>query len=232
MARRSRAQLELPVPPTWGGRRRGAGRPSTGARPGLPHDPREGHDARFPVHVTLRCRADVPSLRSRTLFPKLRAAIAASNRLLFRVVHFSVQIDHIHLLVEADSGDLLVGGISAVAIRCALAVNRATHRRGRVWSDRYHSHLLRTPSEVRRALAYVLLNFRKHLRAAAQIDPCSSGAWFEGWAQPPEVSIEPRPVAAPRTWLLATGWRRAGGPIHWREGPAAPARSAGVRLFR
>jgi hypothetical protein len=151
----------------------------------------------------------------------VRAALAASNRLLFRVVHFSVQTDHVHLLVEADTAKAFVSGVSAIAIRCALAVNRATKRRGRVWSDRYHGRALRTPSEVRRALAYVLLNFRKHLRATSQVDPCSSGDWFDGWAQPPETSLQPRPVATPRTWLLATGWRRAGGPIRCGEGPAA-----------
>ncbi len=220
MARRSRVQLELPIPPRWGGRRRGAGRPPTGARPGLPHDPREAHDARHPLHVTLRCFADIPSLRSRALFSRLRSAIAASNRAAFRIVHFSAQLDHLHLVIEADAEKELVGGVSGLAIRCALAVNRVTGRRGSVWADRFHARALRTPSEVRRALVYVLLNFRKHLRAAPQIDPCSSGAWFDGWARPPTTAREPRPVAAARTWLLAVGWRRAGGPIDWREAPA------------
>jgi REP element-mobilizing transposase RayT len=223
MARSSRRQLELPVPPTWGGRRRGAGRPPTGSRPGLPHDPREEHEARCPVHVTLRCRSGVPSLRSRAIFPRLRNAIAAANRIAFRVVHFSAQTDHLHLLIEAELQDAFVSGVSGLAIRCALAINRATGRRGSVWSDRYHAHALRTPSEVRSALAYVLLSFCKHLRAAPRIDPCSSGSWFDGWAHPREPTAEPRPVASPRTWLLATGWRRAGGPIDWREAPR-PAR--------
>ena len=68
-------------------------------------------------------------------------------------------------------------------------------------------------------MVYVLLNFRKHLRAAAGVDPCSSGPWFDGWSRPTRWAGTDRPVAMPRTWLAALGWRRAGGPIDWRERP-------------
>jgi REP element-mobilizing transposase RayT len=178
---------------------------------------------RAPVHVTLRCHRHVPSLRGPRIFSKLRAAIAAANRAAFRVVHFSVQLDHHHLIVESDLASALTSGLRGLATRCALAINRAANRRGPVWSDRYHSRSLGTPHEVRNGLVYVLLNFRKHLRAAPRIDPCSSGPWFEGWAQPLAKSTAPCPVAAPRTWLLAVGWRRAGGPIDWHEAPAHPS---------
>jgi len=156
------------------------------------HTGRGTHDGRRPVHVTLRRADGVPSLRSTAVFPGLRRAIAASARADFRVVHFSVQTDHVHLLVEADGTQALSLGIQGLAIRCALAVNRIARRRGKVWSGRYHAHPLRSPSEVRRALAYVLLNFRKHLRAAPGIDPCSSGIWFEGWARPASVRLMER----------------------------------------
>jgi putative transposase len=112
-----------------------------------------------------------------------------------------------------------------LAIRCARAINRAVHRRGRVWRHRYHAHYLRTPQEVRAAFVYVLLNFRKHLRAGPGIDPCSSGRWFDGWVEAPPVAADPPPVARPQTWLAAAGWRRAGGAIDCRESPA-PAPSA------
>ncbi len=224
MARRSR-QLDLPMPPTWGGCRRGAGRRPVSARPGRMHAPRPEHDTRCPVHVTLRCNPSVPSLRSTRLFPWVRAAISASSHRGFRAVHFSVQADHVHLIVEADCRQSLTSGIQGLAIRCALAVNRCVGRRGKVWSGRYHARALRTPGEVRRGLVYVLLNFRKHLRAAPFIDPCSSGPWFEGWSRPTAAPIDARPVATPRTWLLAVGWRRAGGLVDWRESPAAPSRA-------
>jgi hypothetical protein len=124
------------------------------------------------------------------------------------------------LIVEADSKLVLVRGAQGLAVRCARAFNRAVGRRGSVWEHRYHSRTLRTPTEVRLGLVYVLLNARKHLRSAPAVDPCSSGPWFAGWAHQPMLSPDPSPVASPKTWLGATGWRRSGGLIDCREAPA------------
>jgi putative transposase len=210
-------QLELPVPAAWGGARRGSGQKRTSPRPCPPHRSRPELDVRHPVHVTLRGAPSVPSFRSTRVFKALRRALGASNRAAFRVIHFSIQLDHVHLIVEADSARAFAKGMRGLATRCALAVNRADRRGGRVWDRRYHTHELRTPSEVRRAMIYVLLNFRKHLRAAPAVDPRSSGVWFEGWAEEFEASDWPRLAALPRTWLGAFGWRRAGGAISVRE---------------
>ena len=225
MARRPR-QLELPVPPTWGGRRPGAGRKPTRARPGAPHRSRPDHDPRNPVHATLRAVPTPVSFRSEKMSPHLFRALAASSGHSFRVIHFSIQSDHLHLIVEADSGRDLARGLQGLGVRCARAINRALERRGSVWAERYHAHPLRTPREVRLALVYVLLNFRKHLRAAPGIDPRSSGRWFDGWSSGKAPPAGASPVMAPRTWLASVGWRRGGGPIDYRrESPAAPARS-------
>jgi putative transposase len=148
--------------------------------------------------VTLRCERGIPSLRSARIFPPLRRAIAASNQADFRVVHFSVQVDHIHLLVEADASRALTPRLQGLAIRCARAVNRCLRRHGPVWADRFHAHPLATPREVRNALAYVLLNFQKHLRTRELVDPCSSGPWFDGWATSQPTVAEPRPLVDPR----------------------------------
>ena len=181
------------------------------------------------MHVTLRARDALPSLRSSRVFPFVQRSLAAAHKAAFRVIHFSVQTDHIHLIAEGDEVDALVRGLQGLAVRCAKAVNRAARRRGSVWISRYHSRALRTPTEVRRGLVYVLLNFRKHLRAQPGIDPRSSGPWFAGWRRNERGSAhagvnprEPRgesPVVAPRTWLATVGWRRAGGAIGLREQP-------------
>jgi REP element-mobilizing transposase RayT len=172
------------------------------------------------VHVTLRARDALPSLRSARVFPVLQRSLAAAHKAAFRVVHFSVQSDHVHLLVEGDHAGALVRGLQGLAARCAKAVNRAVNRRGSVWSSRYHGHALRTPTEARRGFVYVLLNFRKHLRAAPGIDPRSSGAWFDGWRGTSPAPRDANPVARPRTWLATVGWRRAGGPIAAGERPS------------
>jgi REP element-mobilizing transposase RayT len=221
MARRLPKQLALPTPRTWGGRRIGAGRKPAQPRPNVAHAPRDEHDARHPVHVTLRAARGLRSLRSEPAFAALIKSLAAARRDGFRIVHYSVQTDHIHLIVEADDGDKMRSGLQGLAGRAALAVNRVWRRRGGVWGDRYHARPLTTPREVRNGLVYVLLNFRKHLRAPPGIDPRSSGSWFDGWSRTPTLPTEPCPVAAPRTWLGAIGWRRAGGAIDTRETPGA-----------
>lgn len=135
----------------------------------------------------------------------------------FRVVHYSIQRTHLHMIVEAVGKDALARGMKAVGARVARAVNRVFGRQGPVLHGRYHLRALRTPREVRNALAYVLLNTRKHWRERrgqpppVQLDEASSGAWFDGWSRKPPGGRKlnsARDVAAPHTWLLARGWRR------------------------
>jgi REP element-mobilizing transposase RayT len=155
-------------------------------------------------------RSRIPSLRGDALFAAIARALRAASRSSFRLLQFSVQSDHLHLLAEADTHPRLARGIQGLAIRVARAVNRVLSRRGRVWDGRYHSHLLRSPREVRNALLYVLQNFRKRIRGAAGVDPRSSGPWFSGWRRAVTVPLVPAPVVPARTWLARTGWRRHG----------------------
>ena len=87
----------------------------------------------------------------------------ACERGRFRLTHYSVQSDHLHLIVEAGSSRDLASGMKAIGARLACAANRVFGRGGRVLLDRYHRRMLRTPREVRHAIAYVLLNARRHL---------------------------------------------------------------------
>jgi len=176
-----------------------------------------------PIHVTLRVRPGVPSLRGGALVHEWRRSLAeASERGSFRVNHYSLQGDHAHMIVEAHGKEALARGMMSIGARLARAVNRVSGRSGPVLDGRYHHRLLRTPREVRRALAYVLLNARRHLAksrgvsrsAPAHLDGASSARWFDGWR--PEAANCLREVtghaevARPRTWLLRIGWRRHG----------------------
>jgi REP-associated tyrosine transposase len=202
-------QLEL-RPPTWGGRRPGAGRKASGRKVGVPHRPRPDHVPRHPAHVTLRACTDLPSLRGDHLFLTLRSCLTRSAPHGVRILHFSVQTNHVHLIVETDGRRALSRGIQGLVIRLAKGINRALGRRGRVWGSRYHARALRTPREVRNALVYVLQNWRHHGIGRAVPDPCSSAAWFDGWATNVAPAPGTLPVASPRTWLAAVGWRRLG----------------------
>jgi putative transposase len=166
--------------------------------------------------VTLRARPGLPSLRAPETFPDVLGALRAASTSGFRVIQFSVQADHLHLLVEGADTRTLALGIRGLIIRVARAVNRALGRTGSVWNDRYHARALTTPREVRHGLVYVLMNFRKHVRHQPWgMDPCSSALWFDGFRdvakiRPPPTEPSEPPVAAPRTWLAGVGWRRHG----------------------
>jgi putative transposase len=205
-------QAELQFPNGWGGKRVGAGRRSR--RSTSSHRARPAHHRWQPVHVTLRARRRLPSLRKQVIFGEIRLAFARTGRSWFRLVHFSVQDDHVHLLVEANDRQSLSRGMAGVAIRLARAVNRVLCRKGPIWSCRYHSRALTTPREVRNALVYVIFNHRKHVPGTRGWDPCSSAPWLDGWETPPTGppfdNSECPPVRGPETWLARTGWKRLG----------------------
>ncbi len=211
---------------SWGGARQGAGRKRRN-KSAVEHTPRAVLASRFPVHVTVRLRPGLPSLRKQHELRTVRAAFAAgAERFGFRLCQFSVQSNHLHLIAEAKDRGALSRGMQGLLIRVAKALNRLWSRRGSVFADRYHDRVLRTPRQVRNALVYVLHNARRHaVRLRQGLDTCASGAWFDGWRGKLEVvgrHVVPRiPVARSRTWLLTTGWRRLG-LIRFDERPARP----------
>jgi putative transposase len=112
----------------------------------MPHDTRAKVDPRYPLQVTIRAVPGLPSLRSARVFGALRRAIGRASVDRFRVIHFSIQQDHGHFIVEGDEARRARGGMHGLAIRLALAVNRALGRRqGKVVGDRYHVRALTTP---------------------------------------------------------------------------------------
>jgi REP element-mobilizing transposase RayT len=182
------------------------------------------------MHVTMRAVAGLPSLRAPNLRRILVDAIAATRRDDARIVHFSIQGDHLHLLVEARDARALTAAIRGLAVRAARAINRLLARRGRVWGDRYYRRDLATPREVRNALVYVLGNALHHGRRVVGLDACSSAPWFDGWSERPAARPpDAPPVSPPETWLLAVGWRRRLGPLRADE---APRRGAAKEAWR
>jgi putative transposase len=159
---------------TWGGKRRGAGRKRVGEEGGVRHRKRAVLKSRFPVHVTWRMEPSVWNLRTRRCFTALaRAFWGGANRFGFRLVHYSVQGNHLHLLVEANNERALSRGMNGMGVRVARGLNRVMRRQGGVLAHRYHAHILRTPAEARNARVYLLQNARAHYGHAGP-DPYTS----------------------------------------------------------
>src|SRR3954454_20104033 len=210
-----------------GGRRRGAGRKPAGPRARATHDARPPIKASHAMHVTIRVVSGLPSLRRRETYAAIRAATAAAaKQQAFRLVHLSIQDTHLHLIVEADDKGALGRGMQSFQISAARRINAVLVRRGRVFDDRYHLVVIRSPKQMRNVLAYVLGNWRKHDadRAPARgwlIDPYATGFAFAGWTElkqgkalwPSSVTAGWLVVSPPRSWLLTSGWERGGGAI-------------------
>jgi len=230
------------------------GRPASGARLGfVAHRTRETHDARHPVHISMKREKLAPSLRSERVYAAILTQLARLKKramalkVRVRVVHFSVQHDHLHLIVEGKDRQDLSAQMRTLFSRIALAVNRVAGRRGKLFRDRHHRVELTTPTQTRNALVYVLFNDRKHdienggvvsERSLRELDGQSSVAWITEWnesARPPPEMLEKMrarstdvdgttPIVAPDTWLARTGWHaRGGGRLRVSELP---------RLFR
>ena len=179
--------------------------------------------------MTLRVLDCVGRMRRREAYHAVREALlVVAPREDFRVVHLSIQGNHIHLICEAASRAALssgIRGIRALKISAARRLNGKLGREGAVFSDRYHVEPLGTPRQVRNCISYCL-NWRRHdedRHATWPIDLYSSAISFAGWQERPAMDVPatylPLPVSAPRTWLLAVGWRKSGS-ISCRENPA------------
>ena len=211
-----------------GGRRPGAGRKRTSRS--VMHRRRPAHALRYPSHVTLTFEHGLGSLRQQRIFEMLREIFRRPKIAGFQVCQFSIQTDHVHLVVEATNRKTFSSGMRSLSIRCGLRLNRLfDRRRGKVVRDRYHRRDLFTARQVRSVLRYVLLNGHKHGTVAeGMLDPFSSASSFDGWLvlyaldedlQPratgdPLLALSPearraRPV---RPWskLLAEDWRELG----------------------
>jgi REP element-mobilizing transposase RayT len=222
-----------------GGKRKGAGRKARNpARPSERHLRRPDVDPTKPLHITLRVVEAVGYLRKPRLFAAIRVALfVTSRREDFRIVHFSIQGNHLHLIVEAHSREALWKGMKGFQISAARRINAELVKRtgeprmGAVFADRYHARPITCVAQVRHALRYVLNNWRHHNTRGEtlvglfdnKLDPYSSAVFFPGWKErtvplyiPPGYEA-PR-VVSPQTWLLREGWKRAR-PISVWEAP-------------
>ena len=201
--------------PIHGGKRPGAGRKKSGKKVGAPHRTRPSLSIKHPVHISLRTKANVPRLRQRRFYDAIRRVLLRYlGDLGFRIVHLSIQHNHLHFLIEATNSRILSLRIQSLAINLARAINAACRRTGKVFAYRYHSTQIKTDRYARNVLAYILNNWRRHredvrARSTAALDPYSSALSFDGWTctftKPKNYA--PLPVVPPRTVLLRHGWK-------------------------
>ncbi|MFN2548577.1 MAG: transposase [Myxococcales bacterium] len=153
------------------------------------------------VHLVWRTRDDVRSLRGRKLFRQIRESFRrCCEKPGFRLVHFAVLGNHVHLIAEADDLEALSRGMQGLGVSMAKRINFTSARSGAVFEDRFYGRYLPTPTEVRNAVTYVLRNEEGHARREGLPPPADPQAFTSLGPHPPG-----RPLTVPpQTWLLRT----------------------------
>jgi putative transposase len=208
-----------------GGKRKGAGRKRQGPRDRVSHAKRPSFKPEWPLHVTLRLKEGLPTLRCEPNMEIFRQVMRECCELEgFRVTDWSVQSNHAHMIVEAESQEALTKSMASMMIRLAKRWNKLWGHKGRVFDDHYHAVSLDRPTRIRNALVYVLQNAKRHgVPFNGQLDPFSTAPAFEGWRnREPIVSDALYPRAKHKQWALRQGWQKArGGLLHTDETPKA-----------
>jgi putative transposase len=196
------SQLALDFSDPRGGARPGAGRPRLHERPGLrgkeqPHRPRKPFASCHAVHVTQRVRPGVGYLRKQGPAQVLTGAFRdAARGGSMRIAHYSIQGNHLHLIVEADDSTALSRGMQGLSIRVAKRLNARLQRSGAVFVERYHAQVLQSRRGVANAIRYVAGNYRHHTLEHLP----------EGFRDP--LATDPlQPLERPKLWLLRAGWQ-------------------------
>jgi hypothetical protein len=136
-----------------GGRRPNAGRKRRLSR-GIAHEPREKVRTQIPLQVNFKYKL---SVKNKEGLKALHKAIRNARSHGLKIMHYSLQHNHVHLIIEATNNKLLTKGMRSLTITLAKAINK-----GRIQIQRYHLHVLKTIRERKNAVHYVLLNEKKH----------------------------------------------------------------------
>lgn len=185
------------------------------------------HDPRL---VTVKRASGLPPLRTERAGHVIVEAIKRASKPNFRIVHFTIQVDHLHLIVEANDAESLAGGMKGLLCRLARGLNKVWQRNGKVFPHRFHDFALRSLKATRNALLYVLNNHHKHgvcsprKDGARRPDEFSSGKEFDQWADCEQEYSPDQEGAyvAKGGWKLTVGWRKRYPLIRIDERPGRP----------
>jgi hypothetical protein len=177
----------------------------------VPHHSRPVRAGDYPVHVTARAIAGLPSFREHRIGSLVLLQLRRLNDPTFQIAHHSVQSNHVHLIVEALDGQTIARKMNGFMGSFAKRLNVELGRRGPVWRERYFARDIVDARDMHNVLTYVFDNAKKHgeiPRDAPQLDPFSSAWTFDGWDRLVELPPEPfrwKPPV-PRTERLERDW--------------------------
>lgn len=232
------AQLVFKGVSGHGGFREGAGRKRF--KTSTDHRRRNDVSAQTPIGITMKILPGLVNLRCGEVEVKFQEALEVAQKFGLRVIHYSLQSNHIHMIAEVDGPGALARGMRSLGARLGKSIRKLSGGAGPVFKERFHLHPLDTPTEMKRALAYVLLNSAKHLNCVPYVDSYSSGRFFGEWHQllgrniglilrsgRDPVLARPSWLAEPRSWLATEGWRKS--PVECAVGLVRNEKKSGSR---
>lgn len=149
-----------------GGRRPGSGRKRIHSK-GIAHRTREKITFKTPLHINFKFKT---SIRNKQNLRLLKRAIMNARSHGLKIIHYSLQSNHVHLIVEAPHNSILTKGMRSLSVTFAKGL-----KLGRIQIQRYHLHVLKSIRETRNAVQYVLFNKQKHEKGTySTIDEYSS----------------------------------------------------------
>jgi REP element-mobilizing transposase RayT len=211
-------QLEFKKVKGWGGKRTNAGRKNRTGK--VSHGKRKAIDLKKPMHITMKF--DRVYLRNRATLKAFKNAVKEAKGFCLYVVHYSIQNDHIHMIVEAKDNESMARGMKSLCGRFGKIIRSVIGGSGPVFKGRFHQEVITSPTQMKRALAYVLLNTAKHMKVFDHIDAFSSGWAFKEWRkllgggytdiihdELKQFARDLEELSPARSWLASKGWMRA-----------------------
>lgn len=206
-------QIEFKKVNGWGGKRRNAGRKNKTST--VNHMKREKVDPKYPMHITMKMKKGIVSLRGPKMCAVLKRSLGKAKKRGLNVIHYALEDNHLHVFAESESNCSLRSGLTSFGSSFGKAARRLTGGRGAVFAGRYHMRVLKTPRQTKNALAYVLLNHSKHQGAKPYVDNKSSAVFFGDWRallgdryRIDESPPRPDYLTDAQSWLGRVGWRR------------------------
>jgi REP element-mobilizing transposase RayT len=153
--------------------RKRAGRPAKND-PGIRHRSRMKINKPTSFHLTIKVRENKADIQSKKLLKALHHAIGRARLKNLKVVHYTLEYNHVHLLVETNDHRILHAGMQALGISFSKAINKLKSYKGSVYKHRYHQRRIGSARELKNVLLYIFNNGRKHKRTTRRIDPFNS----------------------------------------------------------
>ena len=148
-----------------------AGRPAIHDK-GIRHRKREEIKRARPLHLTIKLNR--AQMQNKMILKHLKHSIKRGRLKGLRIIHFSLQNDHVHLYAESESNLILTQGMKALGVSFAKRINKHFKTKGQVYKTRFHLRVLRSASEAKNVINYILKNGVKHNRTKSFIDSYSS----------------------------------------------------------